>query len=88
MRRACAKAVELLMLVISLFMLWYGSRLCLETMGQGLAALPWLPVGLTYLPVPVGGLVTLLFVLEKLIFGAQTQRAVVRFDHSVEEQIV
>ena len=52
-----------------------------------MAALPWLPVGLTYLPVPIGGLFTLLFVVEKLVFGAQTQRAVVRFDHSVEEPI-
>jgi TRAP-type C4-dicarboxylate transport system permease small subunit len=86
-QRACTKAVELLMLVISLFMVWYGSLLCLETMGQGLAALPWLPVGLTYLPVPLGGLLTLLFVLEKLLYGPQTERAVVRFDHAVEEQI-
>ena len=74
------------MLVISLFMLVYGSKLCLETMGQTLAALPWLPVGLTYLPVPLGGLLTLLFVLEKLVFGAQNQRAVVTFDHQVEER--
>ena len=88
LQRACAMAVDLLMLVISLFMLWYGSLLCWETMGQGLAALPWLPVGLTYLPVPVGGLITLLFVLEKLVFGVQTHRAVVRFDHSVEEQVI
>jgi TRAP-type C4-dicarboxylate transport system permease small subunit len=87
LQRVCAMAVDVLMLVISLFMVWYGSLLCRETMGQGLAALPWLPVGLTYLPVPVGGLITMLFVLEKLVFGAQTQRAVVRFDHAVEEQI-
>ena len=71
LQRACAMAVDMLMLVISLFMLWYGAKLCLETMGQSLAALPWMPVGLTYLPLPIGGCDHLLFVLEKLVFGAQ-----------------
>ena len=84
MKKACQWAVHLLMLAISLFMLVYGAKLSLETMGQTLAALPWLPIGLTYLPVPLGGLLTLVFVLETLIFGPQTQRAVVSFDHQVE----
>ena len=84
LQTACRWAVHLLMLVISLFMLVYGSKLSLETMGQTLAALPWLPVGLTYFQVPLGGLLMLLFVLETLAFGPQTQRAVVSFDHQVE----
>ena len=83
----CRKAADLMMLVISLFMVFYGGKLCLETMNQNLADLPWLPVGITYLPVPLGGLCTLLFVLETLCFGPQTQRAVVRYDHQVEEQV-
>ena len=85
-RLACRKAVDLFMLVVSVFMLFYGSKLCLNTMGQTLADLPWLPVGLTYTPVPLGGLCTLLFVLETLAFGPQHARAVIRFDHQVEEQ--
>lgn len=85
LQRACHIAVNLLMLAICLFMVFYGAKLCLETMGQNLADLPWLPVGLTYLPVPVGGFFTLLFVLENMFFGPQYQRAVVRFDHQVEE---
>ncbi len=85
LQKAAGLSVHMLMLVISLFMLYYGSKLSQETMGQTLAALPWLPIGLTYLPVPVGGLLTLLFVLETLLFGPQTQRPVVTFDHHVEQ---
>lgn len=76
------KAVDGLMAAICLFMLFYGSKLCLETMGQTLAALPWMPVGLTYTPVPLGALLTLLFVLEAMLLGPQHGRAVVRFDHA------
>jgi len=82
----CGKAVDLLMLAVCLFMVYYGGKLCMETMGQTLADLPWLSVGLTYLPVPLGGLFTLVFVLEKLVFGPQTARAVVVFDHQAEGQ--
>lgn len=85
LRAAAAKAVDLLMVAVSIFMLWYGTKLSLETMGQSLAALPAIPVGLTYAPVPLGGLVTLLFVLERIVFGTQYDRAVVTFDHHVEE---
>jgi len=81
LRGACRWLVHLLMLVVSLFMLVYGTKLCLETMGQTITALPWLPVGATYAPVPLGGLLTLLFVLENLVFGTQHDRPVVRFDH-------
>jgi TRAP-type C4-dicarboxylate transport system permease small subunit len=52
-------------------------RLCMETMGQTSAELPWLPVGATYMPLPLGGLVTLVFVLEHMVFGSQHHRAVV-----------
>lgn len=83
----CRWLVDLLMLAVSLFMIVYGSRLCMETMGQTLADLPMVPVGLSYLPVPIGGLLTLIFVLEKLFFGVQYQRAVITFDHQVEEII-
>ncbi|MBP7564816.1 MAG: TRAP transporter small permease [Burkholderiaceae bacterium] len=88
LRALVARAVDILMLAVSLFMLWYGTKLSMETMGQSLAALPAVPVGLTYAPVPLGGLVTLLFVLERIVFGAQHARAVVTYDHQVEEATV
>lgn len=74
-------AVHLLMLAVSLFMLWYGIQLCIGTWGQSIPELPWMPVGFTYLPVPVGGAVTALFVLEHIVLGDQSRRAVVTFDH-------
>ena len=79
LQRSVARAVEALMLLVSGFVVWYGTRLCLETMGQTIAELPWMPVGVTYLAIPIGSLATLLFVLEHMLFGPQTQRAVVRF---------
>lgn len=85
LKKFCSVAVNLLMLVICLFMLFYGTRLSLETMGQTITSLPWMPVGVTYMPVPIGGFLTLLFVLETLVFGPQHERAVIRFDHQAEE---
>ncbi len=82
----CRKGVLLLMAVISLFMIVYGTQLCLETMGQTLASLPWMAVGWTYTPVPLGAVCTLLFVLEALVWGPQHDRAVVRFDAHDDEQ--
>jgi TRAP-type C4-dicarboxylate transport system permease small subunit len=74
-----------LMLGVSIFMLIYGSKLCLETWGQNIGEIPWMPVGATYLPVPLGGLVTMVFILEHVLLGSQHNRAVVTFDHAVEE---
>jgi len=80
-RWVCAKLVDVLMVAISLFVIGWGGKLVLETMNQTLPDLPWLPVGLTYLPLPLGSLLTLVFVLEKAVLGPQDHRAVVRFDH-------
>jgi TRAP-type C4-dicarboxylate transport system permease small subunit len=85
LQAACSVAADVLMAAVCLFTVVYGTKLCLETMGQTLAELPWLPVGLTYAPLPLGGLFTLLFVIEKMAFGSQHARAVVTFDHALEE---
>jgi TRAP-type C4-dicarboxylate transport system permease small subunit len=67
------------MLAVCGFVAWYGTRLCLDTMGQTIAELPWLPVGVTYLAIPVGAVLTLLFVIERMVAGSQTGRSIVRF---------
>lgn len=84
LQRVLAVAVDLLMAAACLFVAWYGTRLCVETWQQSIAELPWLPVGVTYAALPLGAAITLLFVVERIVFGAQTQRAIVRF----EEQLV
>lgn len=76
---------DLLVLALALFLTIWGFKLVHETMGQTLAALPWLPVGITYLPMPIAGLVTALFVLEKLAFGSQHLRPVCVFEFMLEE---
>jgi len=80
-QRICAGFVHAAMLAVSLFVLVYGMKLVLGTMGQTISELPWLPVGITYLALPLGSLVTLLFVLEHIAFGSQHERAVCTFDH-------
>ncbi|MBG6074389.1 TRAP transporter small permease [Polaromonas sp. CG_9.11] len=81
LRWLCARAVDLLMLAVAMFMTFYGFKLVMGTWGQTIGDLPWMPVGATYLPVPVGGLLTLAFILEHMLIGYQGQRAVVTFDH-------
>jgi TRAP-type C4-dicarboxylate transport system permease small subunit len=81
-RRACGWFVHLAMLAASLFVLVWGLKLVQGTMGQTISELPWLPVGITYLSLPLGSLVTLLFVLEHMVFGSQHRRAVCTFDHA------
>ena len=83
-QKICVVLVDVCMVLVCLFAIVYGAKLCLGTMGQNLAELPWLPVGITYAPLPLGALLTLIFVFEKMVFGSQHRRAVVRFDHGLE----
>ncbi|MBC3504076.1 TRAP transporter small permease [Pseudomonas sp. SWRI59] len=79
-RQLVALLVQLLMIVVCVFMTYYGTRLCITTWNQSLASLPGVRVGMTYAPIPIGGVLTLVFVLEKLLLGDQSNRKVVRFD--------
>lgn len=85
LQKACAALVHLCMVGICVFVMLWGSKLVLGTMGQSLPDLPWLAVGWTYLPLPLSALVTLLFVMELLVWGPAHQRAVVVFDHEKAE---
>jgi TRAP-type C4-dicarboxylate transport system permease small subunit len=66
---ALGVVIEVAMLVTNLFMLWYGLKLVQATWFQSVAEFPLLSVGITYLPVPVGGLVTILFIVERFLTG-------------------
>lgn len=81
LQRACAGFVHLAMFAVSVFVVVYGFKLVQGTMGQTLSELPWLPVGITYLALPLGSVITLLFVLEHVVFGSQHRRPVVTYDH-------
>jgi TRAP-type C4-dicarboxylate transport system permease small subunit len=69
MRRITDLAVELLMAIISVFMVIFGLGLMQATWYNTIADFPFLSVGLTYLPIPCGGAITLLFIIEHLIIG-------------------
>ena len=60
---------ELLVATMALFMVIYGEKLVAATWYNTIADFPSLSVGVTYLPIPVGGAVLLLFVIERVVFG-------------------
>jgi TRAP-type C4-dicarboxylate transport system permease small subunit len=84
-QRALAFVVDVLMLLVCAFVAWYGTRLCVATMGQTISELPWLPVGVTYSPLPIGAALTLIFVLERMAFGEQSHRRVVSGTAAIAE---
>ena len=69
LQRASALLVELLMALIALFMINWGIKLVAATWQNSIADFPSLSVGVTYLPIPIGGAILLLFVLERLAIG-------------------
>jgi TRAP-type C4-dicarboxylate transport system permease small subunit len=69
-RRLVELAGEALMALISGFMVVHGSGLVEATWHQTIAEFPFLSVGVTYLPIPIGGAITLLFVIERVLIGA------------------
>jgi TRAP-type C4-dicarboxylate transport system permease small subunit len=62
--------IEVCMLATNLFMLWYGVKLVSTTWYQSIAEFPVVSVGFSYLPIPVGGAITALFVIERFWIGA------------------
>jgi TRAP-type C4-dicarboxylate transport system permease small subunit len=59
--------IEICMLFTNLFMLWFGLKLVHTTWFQSVAEFPFLSVGITYLPIPIGGAITILLVIERLL---------------------
>jgi TRAP-type C4-dicarboxylate transport system permease small subunit len=74
-RRIADMIVELLMAVIAVFMIIYGIKLCVATWNNTIAEFPSLSVGVVYSPIPLGGVFTLLFIIEHLTIGRPARRA-------------
>ena len=68
-RRITDLVVELLMATIALFMLVWGVRLVEATWHNTIADFPFLSTGVTYLPIPIGGAILFLFIVEHLTLG-------------------
>jgi TRAP-type C4-dicarboxylate transport system permease small subunit len=74
-QRAVDLVAEALLALVALFMVVWGGRLVGATWHQVIAEFPELSVGITYLPIPIGGAITLLFVVERLAIGRPPQEA-------------
>jgi TRAP-type C4-dicarboxylate transport system permease small subunit len=68
-QRVIGWAIELLMAAANLFILIWGTRLVETTWYQAVAEFPIISVGVSYLPVPIGGAIIVLFVIERLWTG-------------------
>jgi len=57
--------------IIGLFMVKWGFQLvyAMWQSGNTIAEFPWMPVGVTYSPIPIAGVITLLFCIERLWLG-------------------
>ena len=69
LRRVTDFIVEMLMATMALFMVVKGIGLCQATWSNTIADFPWLSVGVTYLPIPIGGAILFLFVIERVTLG-------------------
>jgi TRAP-type C4-dicarboxylate transport system permease small subunit len=69
MRRAMLWGVDACMALTASFMLGYGAHLCQITWYQTMAEFPGLKQGIVYLPLPIAGLLTLLFLIERVWVG-------------------
>jgi TRAP-type C4-dicarboxylate transport system permease small subunit len=69
-RKALDLLVQFLMGLIALFMIYWGWLLVDVTWHNTIADFPFLSVGVTYLPIPIGGACLLLFIIERVWLGA------------------
>jgi TRAP-type C4-dicarboxylate transport system permease small subunit len=68
-RRWLGLLVQLLMALIATFMIVWGERLVEVTWHNTIPDFPFLSVGVTYLPIPIGGVCLLLFIIERIFLG-------------------
>ena len=83
-RRAMLWGVDACMGATALFMLVYGVQLCLVTRFQTMAEFPSVSVALVYLPIPVAGLLTLLFLIERIWIGEPPKTSIMYSDQPAE----
>jgi TRAP-type C4-dicarboxylate transport system permease small subunit len=84
-RRLLGYLAEISMIAINLFMLNWGVELVHTTWHQVIGEFPIVTAGITYMPIPIGGTITLLFVIERLWKGIVFPKAEgSAFDSSIE----
>src|SRR5688572_21097908 len=83
-KRAMLWGVDACMAATALFMLGYGAHLCVITQYQTVAEFPGLSVAIVYAPIPLAGLLTLLFLIERLWLGSPPATSVMYRDQAAE----
>jgi TRAP-type C4-dicarboxylate transport system permease small subunit len=83
-RTGMLRAVDVCLAIIALFMLGYGVHLCQITWYSTMAEFPDLRVGIVYMPIPAAGLLTLLFLIEKIWLGDPPKGDVMYSDQAAE----
>jgi TRAP-type C4-dicarboxylate transport system permease small subunit len=83
-RRWMEHGVDLCMGLTAAFMLGYGAHLCQITWYQTMAEFPGLKQGIVYLPIPIAGLLTLLFLLERVWVGPPPKTSFMYSDEAAE----
>jgi TRAP-type C4-dicarboxylate transport system permease small subunit len=84
LRRAMLWGADLCVGVTAAFMLGYGAQLCQVTWFQTMAEFPGLKQGIVYLPIPIAGLLTLLFLVERRWVGAPPADSVMYRDQPTD----
>jgi TRAP-type C4-dicarboxylate transport system permease small subunit len=83
-RRVMLWGIDACMAATALFMLGYGVQLCMLTWYNTMAEFPALHVGLVYMPIPIAGLLTLLFIIEKVWVGPPPKTSIMYSDQAAE----
>src|SRR5262245_53457883 len=68
-RKMLLRVGDIGMGIIGAFMVKWGIQLCNTVWHNTIAEFPDLSVGVTYLPIPAAGVITILFCIERLVLG-------------------
>jgi TRAP-type C4-dicarboxylate transport system permease small subunit len=83
-RRGMLWAVDACMGATALFMLGYGIQLCRITQYSTMAEFPSVSQAAVYLPIPIAGLLTLLFLIERVWVGDPPQTSMMYSDQATD----
>ena len=83
-RRAMLWGVDACMGATAIFMLVYGIQLCRVTQYSSMAEFPGLSQAVVYLPIPIAGLLTLLFLIERIFVGDPPKTSIMYRDQASE----
>jgi len=86
LRRAMEWGVTACMTATAGFMLVEGARLCWIVKDSSMAEFPSVSQGIIYLPIPVAGFLTLLFIAEKVWVGEPPATSFMYRDQAVEAE--